>query len=326
MDYSRFLIVLFLRNVPLPLFMDLAQPLFPVIFVFHVIVRFLSYTLRKYKGFWVSLAMLWDCFVLFVFAFLYLSVCQCIPDALKFLTMRTLSWLARIKDQEANPFMACMDKGLCFLRYNRLSKILWGYQSTYYTLYVHIRTQFPETWNHSIFGKQTRSEAYNGTTGLKQWINPSEKLMVESNLALTHISSRFRSDTLTREMSNPVPPQRLINEENTLFISSHLTWKQNARNITKLGSSIQPMSFLFADSLYRWEEAYIKRMDDYFRLNIRIAYSINLQNTTHELAVDLYNITNRKNIFMQNFDPITGDTNTLYQFSFMPIVLYRGMF
>lgn len=453
-------------------------------------------------------------------------------------------------------------------------------------------TSDPETWNHSLFGQQARSEAYNGTTGIKHWINPSEKLMVESTLALTHISSRFRTDTLTREMSNPVPQHRLINEESTLFVASHLTWKQNARNIFKLGSSIQPMTFLFADSLYRthvagfvkrydmsgtyllsksylqwkhnftdklslssglhamyfssnqktsleprlavrwmfregqsislasglhghlaprifyvfeathdsgnmqpvnpdldftkslhlvagydrklsnhsrlkletyyqyhfnvpvavqepawsllnfgadysdfitptytlvnegtgenygieltlerfihhgfyylftasvfesrytavdgvkrnsafngnyifnalggkefeirdrnilsldarvvwaggkpilpfsaeqigenmyirnnhWEEAYINRMDDYFRLNIRIAYSINLQNTTHELAVDLYNITNRKNIFMQNFDPITGDTNTLYQFSFMPIVLYRVMF
>ncbi|MFW5707731.1 MAG: carboxypeptidase regulatory-like domain-containing protein [Bacteroidota bacterium] len=453
-------------------------------------------------------------------------------------------------------------------------------------------TSDPATWDHQLFGQQTRSEGYNGTSGIKHWWNPRPDVLVETTLAATHISSRFRTDTIVSGMKEPTAQQRLINQETTLFLSSHITWKKDVRNIFKAGSSFQPMLFLFTDSIYRtfaqgfvkrydvegryslsksylqwkhnftdelavstginvmyftsndhfsveprlalrwmfspgkslsfasglhghlaprifyvanttdeegvqhkinpdldftrslqmvagydhrfathirfkleayyqyhynvpvsveepgwsllnygsdyadfltpshtlvnegtgenfgveltlerfvdqgfyylftaslyeskykgldgitrntgfngnyifnalggkefkvktrnvvsvdlrvvwaggrpflpysaeqigenmfvrrnnWQEAYTEQMKDYFRMNLRLGYSINLLHTTHELAVDLYNITNRKNIFMQNFDPITGETSTLYQFSFLPIVLYRVMF
>jgi hypothetical protein len=114
-----------------------------------------------------------------------------------------------------------------------------------------------------------------------------------------------------------------IKDRNVLSVDAKVVWAG--------GKPYLPFSAEYIDEqMYRrkddWDNAYNDRMKDFFRINLRVAYKINLLHTTHELAVDLYNITNRKNIFMNLFDSVTGETNTMYQFSFMPVALYRVTF
>jgi hypothetical protein len=45
-----------------------------------------------------------------------------------------------------------------------------------------------------------------------------------------------------------------------------------------------------------------------------------------ELAVDLMNITNHKDIFTEHFNSETGKVEYSYQFSFMPIGFLRFQF
>ncbi len=77
---------------------------------------------------------------------------------------------------------------------------------------------------------------------------------------------------------------------------------------------------------YRWDTAYDKRYPDYFRLNGRITFRLNGQNINQEWAVDLQNITNRSNVFAENWNRARQEITTSYQMGFLPMMTYRIYF
>ncbi len=77
---------------------------------------------------------------------------------------------------------------------------------------------------------------------------------------------------------------------------------------------------------YNWTEAYEKRHPDYFRLNARITFRLNGNSMNQEWALDLQNITNHQNVFVQNWDNDKKEVSTSYQTGFMPMVTYRIYF
>ncbi len=77
---------------------------------------------------------------------------------------------------------------------------------------------------------------------------------------------------------------------------------------------------------YDWSRAYEERFPDYFRLNGRITFRLNRNNADHEWALDLQNMTNRENIFVQNWDSSEQKVETYYQMGFMPMMTYRIYF
>jgi hypothetical protein len=62
---------------------------------------------------------------------------------------------------------------------------------------------------------------------------------------------------------------------------------------------------------YKWSEAYEERFPDYFRLNGRITFRLNRKSFDHEWGLDLQNMTNRENIFVQNWDNNKKEVATL---------------
>jgi hypothetical protein len=74
---------------------------------------------------------------------------------------------------------------------------------------------------------------------------------------------------------------------------------------------------------YKWSEAYDERFPDYFRLNGRITFRLNRNTFDHEWGLDLQNITNRQNIFIQNWNSSKKEVATYYQMGFMPMMTYR---
>jgi hypothetical protein len=114
-----------------------------------------------------------------------------------------------------------------------------------------------------------------------------------------------------------------IRGRNVLSIDAKVVWSGSKRYLPFSSYQVSDYYHVRVDD---WENAYTNRLDDFFRINLRIGYRINLFNTTHELAVDIYNLTNRQNIFIEFFDTYTGETETLYQFPFFPVVLYRVQF
>jgi hypothetical protein len=71
-----------------------------------------------------------------------------------------------------------------------------------------------------------------------------------------------------------------------------------------------------------------ERLSDYFRLDMKFGYRTNSKK--HRLSstfyLDLQNITNRKNIFLLQYDQAKGNTVPVYQIRFFPDILYRLQF
>jgi hypothetical protein len=77
------------------------------------------------------------------------------------------------------------------------------------------------------------------------------------------------------------------------------------------------------EPVYDWENAFNERYNDYFRINARITYRLNGRNINQEWALDLQNLTNHQNVFMQTWNSYKDELSTSYQMEFMPMITYR---
>ncbi len=67
---------------------------------------------------------------------------------------------------------------------------------------------------------------------------------------------------------------------------------------------------------------------NYFRTDLRIAYKINTKKMTHEIALDLVNIFNTKNVLALSYSPDPSNSNAdpfikNYQLAFLPLFYYK---
>ncbi len=85
-------------------------------------------------------------------------------------------------------------------------------------------------------------------------------------------------------------------------------------------------SFIEKETVYKYEQSYEKKYDDYFKMDLRIGFRINGKKINQEWALELKNISNHQNIFMQSYDPATNSITTDYQQGFFPMMLYRIQF
>lgn len=61
----------------------------------------------------------------------------------------------------------------------------------------------------------------------------------------------------------------------------------------------------------------------YRRFDIRIAYRINAKKVSHEIAFDLVNVTNRKNVLKYSYIDSTPYSRETYQLGFLPLFYYK---
>jgi hypothetical protein len=79
-------------------------------------------------------------------------------------------------------------------------------------------------------------------------------------------------------------------------------------------------------AVLRTTEAFSQQQDAYFRADVKLGYKINRARLTHEIAVDLQNVSNRENVFQQAYNPRTNRIGTAYQQGFLPVPFYRLTF
>lgn len=72
--------------------------------------------------------------------------------------------------------------------------------------------------------------------------------------------------------------------------------------------------------------AYQPQYDPYFRIDVKPSYKLNTKRFTHELSVDIQNVTRHNNIFQQQYDLNTQTIKTDYQLKFFVIPQYRLTF
>jgi len=79
-------------------------------------------------------------------------------------------------------------------------------------------------------------------------------------------------------------------------------------------------------AVYDFDNAYTNRYSDYFRIDVKVGYKLNGKKITQEWALNVQNVTNRRNIFTQTYDVQTQKMNTTYQVGILPIMQYRILF
>jgi hypothetical protein len=68
------------------------------------------------------------------------------------------------------------------------------------------------------------------------------------------------------------------------------------------------------------------QFEDFMKLNVRVAFKMVGNRVTQEWAFDATNVTGRRNIFTEQFDPQSGKYIKTYQTGFLPIAQYRLYF
>lgn len=64
----------------------------------------------------------------------------------------------------------------------------------------------------------------------------------------------------------------------------------------------------------------------YYKINTRLSLKFIQKRVTQEIAFDLQNVTNHRNIFYQSYNPNTGGLSTTYQTGFLPLGQFRVLF
>ena len=82
-----------------------------------------------------------------------------------------------------------------------------------------------------------------------------------------------------------------------------------------------------SDNYWDYGKAYNNKLDNVFQLNFSVSYKINKSNTTHEIFLDLMNLTNNQARISEYYDA-TQPNNIGYvtQFQFFPNLMYRVYF
>jgi hypothetical protein len=95
----------------------------------------------------------------------------------------------------------------------------------------------------------------------------------------------------------------------------------NLRTVYAGGRRIIPFDYEKSkeenDTHYLYDQAYEKQVKNYFRVDFRMGVIFQRKRTTHELAIDISNITNRKNVSREKYN------KTYYQQGIFPMGLYR---
>lgn len=74
------------------------------------------------------------------------------------------------------------------------------------------------------------------------------------------------------------------------------------------------------------KSVYDQKFNDYYRMDLKIGFRKNGKKITQMWALDVQNLTNRKNIFREVFDPGSAEIKYEYQLGFFPIGFYKVTF
>jgi hypothetical protein len=113
-------------------------------------------------------------------------------------------------------------------------------------------------------------------------------------------------------------------KNNTLGLGIKLTGSGGKRKgIVDPTASAEQGEVIFQDA--EFNESQFK---DYFRFDVKTTYKINKEKVTHEVGIDLVNLTSSKNILSYSYAPnntpsLDDDVTENYQLGFLPIFYYR---
>ncbi len=113
-----------------------------------------------------------------------------------------------------------------------------------------------------------------------------------------------------------------LGQKHTFAVDAKITYAGGKRYVPiDLAASIATQSEV-RDGKYAYDYQY----DPYFRIDVKPSYKLNTRRFTHELSVDIQNVTRHNNVFQQQYDLNTQSIKTDYQLKFFVIPQYRLTF
>jgi hypothetical protein len=114
----------------------------------------------------------------------------------------------------------------------------------------------------------------------------------------------------------------------TLNINAKLFFTGGQRYIPLLRDANGNLAVDIANKKF-WDDgkAYVNRFENIFQLNVSVSYKINKQHVTHELFLDLPNITDNRARLYEYYDANKPDQiGYIRQMQFLPNLMYRLYF
>jgi len=113
-----------------------------------------------------------------------------------------------------------------------------------------------------------------------------------------------------------------INSRNSLSLDLKAVWSGGLRYIP-IDLNASRMA---GETVYDYSRAYKDRYDDYYRIDVRLSYKINRPKFSNTIAIDIQNVTNRHNRFLEDFNAETGKVEQEFQIGILPVALWRVQF
>jgi hypothetical protein len=113
-----------------------------------------------------------------------------------------------------------------------------------------------------------------------------------------------------------------LQKNNFLSINGNLAWAGGLRYTPiNINESVREGEAVYFDN-----RAFEGQYKDYLKMNLKFIYRVNRKKYSYESAFGITNLTNRKNILQQSFDPATGTIVHDYQLGLMPEGTFRIYF
>lgn len=113
-----------------------------------------------------------------------------------------------------------------------------------------------------------------------------------------------------------------VNSKTTFGMDTKLTFTGGQRYTPFDIAASQTAGYI----IYKEQEAYGDRNQQYFRWDVKFSYIRNLKKITQKWYVDLQNVTGRKNIYIRTMNPATGVVSQINQMGFFPNINYQITF
>lgn len=80
------------------------------------------------------------------------------------------------------------------------------------------------------------------------------------------------------------------------------------------------------EAVFDESRAFSERQPAYFRADVKLGYRVDFGAATMEFSVDLQNVSNAENVFLQRYNPRTNTIATEFQQGFLPVPTFRLTF
>lgn len=113
-----------------------------------------------------------------------------------------------------------------------------------------------------------------------------------------------------------------LNKKSSAGVDTKITWAG--------GQRYTPFDLISSEAagyvIFKEKEAYSLQHPDYLRWDLKFSYTRNGRKTTQKWYVDLQNLTNRENVYIQTLNPKNGKTGVVNQIGFFPNINYQVTF